>query len=514
MTELNVWQHFQITPGDLEYLANLMMEEEVPRTLDDLARALIEQRHAQLSELARAAQAERRIYRPAEAYQVGEKVLFPHLGQQVGVVVAVRPGNNPEYPPFEVIQVRFDAGELREFAAKLPLEHPLNQVTHDENLNTSPEEVYATYGELIKAQLQQTLSANRQFVAVADQWFLRELLLEIEPAQLNIVEAILDMAGGEALPTEAFLEELELPREVTRALQIFSLEYALERDERFDEVGPTGKALWVLRRMEPASVQEVPPALRYIPIPYNRALLPPDAAALEKQLDDEWSDVPFDGEPEQPVQLVLTAPHWLSGTLPLTPRLARLFPTARLTDHILFTFRDEHSGETFKGWVVRSGRYVSGLKDFYARYQFGIGAYLEVARGPEEGVITIKGHPIRGRRGDWLRVAHIENGRILFRETRAPVTCETDPLMNIYVSDAEALRQAMETYRRISLDALVDDFFTQLAALSPQRMTHAATLYSAVNLVYRITPGPLLALLAAKPQRYAMLGDHYWALKE
>ncbi len=514
MTETSVWQNFQVTPGDLEYLANYLVEYEVPRTLGELARELINYRHHQISELARHAQAECRLYHPVESYQVGEKVLFTHLSHTTGVVTAVRPGVNPEYPPFEVIQVRFEKGETREFAAGLSLDHPLNHVVYDENLNISPEEIYATYGEYIKAQLHQALSTSRQFVAVADQWFLRDLLLEINPAHLNIAEAILDMAGGEALPTEAFLEELELPQEVTRALQIFSLEYALERDERFDEVGPTGQALWVLRRMEPPSVQEIPPALRYIPVPYNRALLDPAVLALEKQLDDEWSEVSFDGVLQEPITLVLTAPHWLSGTLPLTPRLAHLFPTARLTDRILFTFRDEHSGEEFKGWVVRSGRYVSGLSEFYARYQFGIGAYLDLARGPKEGVIHIKGRPVRGRRGDWLRAAQVEGDRIVFRETRAPVTCETDPLMAIYVSDPAAVRRVAEAHKRTALETLVDDIFAQLAALSPQRMTHAATLYSAVNLVQRIAPGPLVALLAARPHRYTMLGDHYWALKE
>lgn len=514
MTDLNVWQNFEVTLGDLEYLSNLLVERETPLTIDELTRALIAQRYAQLVELTQAAQAERRIYRPAERYQVGDKVVFPHLSRQNGTVIGVRPGNNPEYPPFEVIQVQMDTGEVREFAAHLPLEHPLNSAVYDQNLSSSPDEVYAQYGELIKARLQQALTANRQFVSVADQWFLRELLLDIEAAQLNIVEAVLDMAQGEALPTETLLQELELPQEVTRALQIFSLEYALERDERFDEVGPTGKALWVLRRMEPPAVQEMPPALRYIPVPYNRSLLPPSVLELEKKLDDEWSDIPFQGTLEQPITLVLTAPHWMSGTLPLTPRLARLFPTARLTDHILFTFRDEHSGEEFKGWVVRSGRYVSGLSEFYARYQFGIGAYLDLAQGPKEGVISIKGRPIRGRRGEWQRAVMVDGDRLIFRETRVPVTCETDPLMSFYVGDLPAVRRVIEAHKRTPVDVLVDDIFVQLALLSPQRMTHAATLYSAVNLVYRIAPGPLVALLTSKPQRYTMVGDNYWALKE
>ncbi len=513
MTDLKVWQNFKVTSGDLEYLANVLVEQEIPLSLEALTRILIAHRHAHLQALAEAAQAERRIYRPGERYAVGEKVLLAHLNLN-GTVVNVRPGSNPEYPPFDVIEVELENGQRREFAAALPLEHPLNSAVYDETLSLSPEAVYEAYGELIKAQLQQALSTSPQFVAVVDQWFLRELLLDIDPAQLNIVEAILDMADGKALPTEALLGELDLPQEVTRALQIFSLEYALERDERFDEVGPTGQALWILRRMEPAAVQEVPPALRYVPVPYNRAALDAVVTGLEKQLDDEWSDVTWEGPVAQPLTIVLTAPHWLSGTLPLTSRLARLFPTARLTDRILFTFHDEHSGEEFKGWVVRSGRYVYGLAEFYARYQFGIGAYLDLAQGPREGVISIKGRPIRGRRGDWLRAVTVEGERLIFRETRAPVTCETDPLMNLYVNDPAAVRRVAEGLKRMPLETLVDDIFVQLALLSPQRMTHAATLYSAVNLVCRIAPGPLVALLASRPQRYAMLGDHYWALKE
>ena len=46
--------------------------------------------------------------------------------------------------------------------------------------------------------------------------------------------------------------------EVNRALQIFSLNYALFNDERFDEVGPAGEVLWFLNRLEPAEVISTP----------------------------------------------------------------------------------------------------------------------------------------------------------------------------------------------------------------------------------------------------------------
>ena len=82
---------------------------------------------------------------------------------------------------------------------------------------------------------------------------------------------------------------------------------------------------------------------------------------LERKLDDELS--PFSGKYPtlNEVQLTLTFPHWRAGTLPLTPRINHLFPTAYEAPRIRFQLVDGETGQKFPGWVVRKNRYVFGL---------------------------------------------------------------------------------------------------------------------------------------------------------
>ncbi len=101
---------------------------------------------------------------------------------------------------------------------------------------------------------------------MGDHWFPRALLVELHEGHLNLVEALLDVQGGGPLPPEVILPHLEMPADVPPALQIFSLNAALYRDPRFDEVGPAGQFLWFLRRMEPPEVLETPCACRELPI--------------------------------------------------------------------------------------------------------------------------------------------------------------------------------------------------------------------------------------------------------
>ena len=53
------------------------------------------------------------------------------------------------------------------------------------------------------------------------------------------------------------------------------------------------------------------------------------------------------------------------------------------------------------------------------------------------------------------------------------------------------------------------DIFPELSKLNPQGTVHAKTLYAAVNVIRRLPPGPMFAVLM---QDMALLpvGDNYW----
>jgi len=509
------WEKFTVLPADLEYLTNLLLEEEDPKDVEALTHAVIAHRNDQLVELAKESLSRGQIYRPRETYEAGERVIFPNLGNLLGEVVGIRPGNNPEYEPFSVIRVKMDEdGEEREFAADLDQDHPLNEASYLPSESLTPEKIFRQHGDQIQRQLREQLESSRAFTFVGDKWFVRDLVMEIPPVQLNIAEAMLDMADGGPLPTGAFLEEMDLPAEVPEELQVFSLEYALLRDKRFDEVGPSGRALWYLRNMEPEEVLSVPDHLRYMPIPYNRSVLDETMLALEERIGDEWSEeasVAADAS-EGPITVTLLYPHWRAGTLPLNSKLSNLFPTAQLTDHVRFTFVDGESGEEFSGWVVRSGRYVYGLRDWYERYNLAPGSYVDLAPGDKPGRVEVSARLFRSKRGEWLRTITAREDSFSLEVTRYPVFCEFDELSALGVPDSEAVDVLAKNFEDRSLESLTDEVFQELAVLSLQRAVHTTTLYSVVNLFHRVPPAPIQAILASGRQ-FVSLGDNYWSYR-
>lgn len=503
------WESFRVTDKDLEHLGNLLVEREVPLPLDELARVLVAFRCQQEEERIARELSKGRPYLPRETYEVGESIVFPQLEYALGRVTDVRDGHNPEHGRFRVIQVEFANKRRREFAAELAA-HPLNEAPQTESDTLlSPEALYEEHGARVRALLNDRLEADPTFIRLAGEWFLRDLLVEINKGQLNLAEAVLDMAGGGPLPTEALLGHLDLPKEVDPRLGVFSLNFALQEDPRFDEVGPAGVVLWYLRRLQPPDVLEPPARLQPRVVEYDHRLLDETMMNLQRRLDDEWSDLVAAPTSDAPVTVVLTYPHLRTGTLPLSPRLARIFPTGR-THRIRFLFRDGQTGEEMPGWVVRERRFVYGLAEWYQRHGLPVGAYVDLEPAQEPGVVVVRRRGIRPRR-EWVRVAAVEDGHLVFEMTPRVLTCEYDDLAVIVVEDVAALEAVAETVRRQrrSLEDVIRSLFSELSKLSPQGTVHAATLYSAVNMLMRTPPGPILATLVSDGG-YVSVGDNYW----
>jgi len=211
--------------------------------------------------------------------------------------------------------------------------------------------------------------------------------------------------------------------------------------------------------------------------------------------------------------VVLTYPHWKSGTLPLASRLAHVFPLGR-THRIRFTLVDGETGTEMPAWVVREGRYVYGLEEWYRTYDIPVGAYLELARGEKPGTVNIRRRGRRSRR-EWIRVALPIEGRLTFEMRKKLIACEYDELMIVVTEeDPEAVDVVWtRTHEQgLSLGQLIAEIFPELAKLSPQGTVHASTLYSMVNIAMRTHPGPMLAALVAN-SAYSPVGDNYWVLR-
>ncbi|MFN3308507.1 MAG: hypothetical protein ACK44E_04795, partial [Anaerolineales bacterium] len=363
------WELFELRDQDIEYLYNYLLENETPLTSAELLADLVEERIRQAKiaqELERSQGCE--LYLPKERYQVGQQLVFPALSWRKGKVVAVRPGRNPDLGSFEVIKVQFSQGEMREFAAGLQ-NHILNQPQEikEDEAQFDKQAILATYGDLLQRRLEEGLRNHSDFVQIAGKWFPRALLVDINVGHLNLAEAVLDMAGGGPLPTVKLLEQIELQSNVNPKLLEFSMDYALQEDARFDEVGAAGEVLWFLKRLEPPAVLEPPLHLQYHPIEEDRSLFTEEMLRLEASLQDELSPPPQRVMKVDEAQICLIYPHWREGTLPLSAQTRLLFPTAYEAPRIRFTIVDGETNERFPAWVVRTHGYVYGLKDWYEK---------------------------------------------------------------------------------------------------------------------------------------------------
>lgn len=510
------WTKFELRESDLDFIYNLLLDREAPLTTVEMVSALINFRIERLQEEAqKEASDDNLTYRPGDEYQVGNQLVFPDLNMLKGTITDIRPGENPDIGSFDVIEVTTGDSESKRYFASRLENHKLNFVPESASEDSKEEVailVLEKYGDVIISRLENRLKSAEDIVQIAGRWFPRALLADITEGHLNLAEAVLDVAEGGPLPTAALLKHVELPSDLDPLLSEFSMNYGMQEDQRFDEVGPAGKVLWYLRRMEPPEVLFTPPRIEYTPCPIDRSVLTEDLLALERSLDDELSPIEDSTEAaDDEVTIALIFPHWRVGTLPLSSRLQPLFPTAYESPRILFNLIDGHNGEKFPGWVVRAGRYVFGLDEWYRRYEVPAGGLIKVSRGDEPGEIIVEAVK-RRRRNEWIRTITINSsGRVGFTMLKQPVGASYDELMVIGLLDSVALDEAWlkGEQRKTPNDRLVAYVFRELAKLNPQTAVHAQALYSAVNVIKRLPPAAIFAELVTRSY-YKHVGDLYW----
>jgi hypothetical protein len=509
------WKNLQITSQDIDFLHNHLFETETPLTTRELLTVLIHERHrTEQQALQQRRQGSGKIYFPKESFQVGDGIVFPSLNWKRGKVANVRPGNNPEIGEFDVLTVEMEDGAERFFAARLAA-HALNDqpVTQEEE-HFDPDVILRSYGAPLEKKLEAALKEHEDIVRIAGRWFPRALLVDVNVGHLNLAEAVLDMAGGEPLPTSALLKDISLPEGVNPKLAEFSLNLALQEDGRFDEVGPAGEVLWCLYRLEPQEVREVPLHLRYSPIEYDRSILSEEMIALEKQLDDELSEAEADEDAERrEVTISLIYPHLRAGTLPLSNRVRALFPTAYESPRVRFTLVDGKSGQKMPGWVVRENKYVFGLQNWYKAHELMPGSLVTIRKGVQPGEVIIEAKTQRSTK-DWLRTVIVgADGGVVLALLKQPISAEFNDRMAYAIPSFEAVDRLWKQEAHRPFDQLVMNLAREISKLTPQGHVHAQELYAAVNIVRRVPPAPLFALLSSRPE-IKHVGDLHFRVNE
>lgn len=517
---LTYWRdEYQVDTVDHEFLYETLADATEPQSLGQLAQAIIRRRCQQEENRIRTELTRGLIFDPYDSYRVDDMVVFPAFEFQVGKVLAVRPGQNPEHGVFEVMTVRFEgASEDRMFAAKLRTPHALNrngqQVKFSDEDLLDPGEIYDLVGDAVAARVEKHLVANpKLFVSAGPLWLTTEQMVQVNLGHLNIAEAAIEMTNR-PMSTLALLDSIDVDKTSAESVRTFSLETALYADERFAEVGPSGRRAWYLRRMMPAAAIETPSALQVRPIAYQRSGLDVEMVKIEWELNDEWSEGGLTDEtpPEAPsVSFMLIFPHLISGTLPLTPATRHLLPlgSGHATE---VTLIDGRWGNRIQGWVSSSGRYVAGLGAWYTQHKLPVGARISLERTNTLGEVVIDFRPQRAKRA-WVRTAGIQGGRLTFQLNQHQLACDYDDHLAIVVPDTAEIEnfRNLLSQRQPTVKQLVEEIMPELTKLSPQGTAHVKTLYSAVNVAMRLPPGPIFAALSQLPGA-TDTGSGFWSL--
>jgi len=509
------WNQFEVLETDFEYIYNNLLEIETPQSSIQLIKKIIEARiHNILDQENRGKSPEALTYLPKENYSIGENLLFPQLDWISGTVKKVRTGYNPEVAEFSVIDILLENGQEKSFASNLKdhsLNNPENKFDCDPLMD--PESVITNFGTILIKNLEESLEKNDDLVRIAGNWFPKSLLIDINTGHINLIEAVLEESEGGPLSTHQLIDQIDLNVDTNSQLIEFSLNYALQADSRFDEVGPAGEVYWYLKRMEPEEVVNPPIYLQYKDIPYDKSNISTFIHQFEGDLFDELEDWEKSNQETSTLKVSLIYPHWRAGTLPLSYSLSQFFPTAYESPRVRFTFIDEVTGTHFPGWVVRPFKYVCGLRDWYKSHGLIPGSMVELKRGEAPGEIIVTSEKCRQSR-EWMRTAllGVDNG-IVFGMLKQNIKTTFNERMSVFISNEEGLDNIWENNlnNHEHMNHVIYRVLKELVKLNPQ--IHAQELYACVNIVRRCPPGLILSFLLNNDE-IKHLGDLYFQILE
>ena len=513
---------FSIDADEIDNITNLLLEKETPLSGAELAIEIIKQRELNLQRQLEQLYQDTKLYQPCGRFEIGDRLTFSTMDYRTATVVGLRDGRSNGGSGFKVATVEFDsnnasgAKKRRQFATAYDGPHPLNELDAGDH----PRVLARDYGlddilndpsVTIIEQVNDALEQNPDLVQLAGSWFVRELMLDVDIGHLHLAEAVLDMNDGGPISPQGILREIGGLGEAPIPLQVFSLNYAMNQDDRFDEVGPAGQVLWHLRRLLPRMVRQVPKILQYLPEPYDRSLLRNEMLQLEYDLDDEHSPL-RSTPPEDEISLTLIYPHRRVGTLPINSETRHLFPDAK-TPRIAITMVDALDKEEYPCWVVHEFRYVFGLSALYQKHHLPVGAYVYLNRTDDPSRFEIEFDNYRPRM-EWIPlVENTDNDQLHFRSAKRAIGADFDDMIIVGVNnlvEVDKLGKEIQN-RKVPIAHLLRNLIRELSKHNPQKTVHGKVLYSNLNILRRCPPGPVFATLLSHPD-FEYVGGNYWRL--
>jgi hypothetical protein len=176
---------------------------------------------------------------------------------------------------------------------------------------------------------------------------------------------------------------------------------------------------------------------------------------------------------------------------------------------------DGETKEKFPGWVVREKRYVYGLEQWYDAHGVIPGSIIRVRRGSTPGEVIVDTNNHRPSR-EWIRTLLVgSDGGTVFAMLKQIIATPVDDRMAVAIPDKKALDLIWQNpYKdQQPFEKLVVNTVRDLARLNPQSHVHFTELYSAINVMRRCPPAPILALLGSRPW-FIHVGDMHYRLSD
>jgi hypothetical protein len=151
------------------------------------------------------------------------------------------------------------------------------------------------------------------------------------------------------------------------------------------------------------------------------------------------------------------------------------------------------------------------LREWYKTNQLIPGSLVQVRHGEKSDEVIVEAKSQRSSK-DWVRTVIVgADGGLVFAMLKQQITAEFNDRMTVHVPDFKALDPLWE--KRRSFEDLVVLVMRELSKSNPQGHVHAQEMYAGVNLLRRVPPGPLFALLASNPV-FKHVGDLHFRLDE
>lgn len=516
------WQNqFQIAPATIEELTATIIEDSEPLSIETIGLFVVKHTLEAQERKIRSEVKQGKPYLPQEAYEVGDRVLFPNLAYAIGKVVASRAGYNAVDGDFTVIDVQFeDQSDLTvSFASGLQTPHSLQMDQEAASPDDQAEiiqKLYKQFQPIIRPVIEETLGKHKAFVSFAGYWFLEDLLLEVQEGLLNIVDAAIDIHNA-PLNVDTLIEQIDLQGNgsITEAMR-FSVNYCLARDKRFENVGGEREVLWYLDRLKPALVKEPPVRLRAdIDMSFDYSLLDNEQRALLAEIDDEATPAEYTKAVEKgasSVTFALNYHHYRLGTLPVLPAVASILPPAK-GQSIALQLVDGRTGDEMLCWYVSEHHYIWGLEAWYQKYKLPVGTILTLTKTDSATRLVIDFVAERAH-VDHIKVAVSKNDKLGFEIRKRRHSCKYDELMIIGVEDPAEIDLLWESAAKNSrsVSSLLIHILPELMRFTSQGTVHIKTIYSAVNILKRCSPGVLMQELI-KDDAFISMGHGYWTYR-